>query len=129
MYISLKKINNLRYIFLANRCTIPDIYLIEIKKVAPPPLPIFFCLGTPVISFQLNGTFTPTTYMSHSTLNFVQDGELDDFSLCLRFSLFYLRGFGTPPHTTYFFSYGTENSEDTLTGFIKRTDWVLEPYM
>ena len=34
MYINLKKKNNLRYIFFSKRCTIPDIYLIEIKKVA-----------------------------------------------------------------------------------------------
>ena len=41
MYINLKEKNNLSYKFLAKRCTIPDIYLIKIKKVAPAPL--FFC--------------------------------------------------------------------------------------
>ena len=76
----------------------------------------------PSISFQANGSYSDSTYMSH-TNRFALDGSLDKLTLCLRISAFYLRG-----RNSYFFSYGSENSADTLVGFIRRTQFD-KPYM
>ena len=52
--------------------------------------------------------------MSHMN-TYDSDGELDNFTVCLRISVFYLRG-----RKSFFFSYADANSADTLYGYVSR---------
>ena len=68
------------------------------------------------MTFQGNGSFTRSTYMERRGPLGQPETSFSELSLCLRLTLFYLRG-----RETYFLSYATPDSADTLTGYIERT--------
>ena len=72
--------------------------------------------GIPIVTFQGNGSYTKTSYIERKGPLGLSNKDFSELSICLRLSLLYLRG-----RTSYFLSYATPQSADTLTGFIERT--------
>lgn len=72
-----------------------------------------FC-SVPVISFQENGEFSDATFLKYKG-KISEDSDIRELSLCLRFSVFHLRG-----RRTTFVSYGDIDSPDALVGYIQK---------
>ena len=83
---------------------------------------VYLGSAIPVITFQSNGTFSSETYLKRSG-NMGEGIELNEMTVCLRLSVFYLRS-----RLTYFLSYANVESADAITGYFQRTKFD-EPYM
>ena len=71
--------------------------------------------GIPIVTFQADGSFTRSTYIERKG-PFGQEDIFSQLTICLRMTVFYLRG-----RETYFLSYANPDSADALTGYIERT--------
>ena len=72
-------------------------------------------LGIPIVTLQGNGSFSRSTYIDRKG-PFGPEEIFSQLSICLRMTVFYLRG-----RQTYFLSYANNESADALTGYIERT--------
>ena len=78
--------------------------------------------GIPVVTFQGNGSFSKNTYIERRG-PFGQEDIFSELSICLRMSVFHLRG-----RETYFLSFANPDSSDALQGYIERVAFD-KPYM
>ena len=79
------------------------------------PSKFYIILGIPIVTFQGNGSYSRATYIDRKG-PFGQEDIFSQLSICLRMTVFYLRG-----RETYFLSYANSESADALTGYIERT--------
>ena len=64
-------------------------------------------LGIPVVEIAMNGHYSMKTYLQHS--NGIGPEDLNDFTLCLRFSVNYLK-----PHDSYILHYSSFIHDNSL---------------